>query len=84
MYFLSANYIARRSDVPFICAKMVLESLGPTATSEMAQVIASVEKCPLRESSADFLTAIPLVIPSLTKAVNDYLLKEISSIEERE
>ncbi|KAJ9099964.1 hypothetical protein QFC21_003972 [Naganishia friedmannii] len=81
-YLFAAIEANLKSDAPFICAKMVLESLGPTATSEIAQVIASVERCPLRESSADFLTAIPLVIPSLTKAVNSYLLKEISRIEE--
>jgi hypothetical protein len=73
-----------RSDAPFICAKMILESLGPTATSEMAQVVASVERTTIKDSSMDFLTTIPLLVPALDSAVNGYLFKQIRRLREGE
>jgi hypothetical protein len=63
---------------------MILESLGPTATSEMAQVVASVERTTIKDSSMDFLTTIPLLVPALDMAVNGYLFKQIRRLREGE
>lgn len=30
----------------------------------------------------DFLTAVPLLIPALTKSVNDYFLRQLSRLRE--
>lgn len=77
----TADHILR-SDTPFICAKMILESLGPTATSELAQIVASVERTTIKDSSMDFLTTIPLLVPALHMAVNGYLFKQIRRLRE--
>ncbi|KAI5450344.1 hypothetical protein NCC49_003127 [Naganishia albida] len=81
-FLLEAIETNSKSDVPFDCATRILQSLGPTATSEMGQVIASVERAPIRGSSMDFLTAVPLLIPALTKSVNDYFLRQLSRLRE--
>ena len=61
---------------------MILESLGPTATSEMAQVIAVVERTTIKDSSMDFLTKIPLLIPALDVTVKGYLFKHLRRLSE--
>lgn len=61
---------------------MILESLGPTATSEMAQVIAVVMRTTIKDSSMDFLTTTPLLIPALDDTVNGYLFKHLRRLSE--
>lgn len=61
---------------------MILESLGPTATSEMAQIIARVERTIIKDSSMDFLATIPLLIPALDVTVNAFLFKQLRRLKE--